>query len=475
MKQLKNTSLKSTIYDLAFIATYITAQTYHYFEYFKNQVSEYVMLIFLITFSFFYIKLIRNINKIKPKKIILFAKYINLTFLCFLFFLINDIFVELPYGANHTNFNFFLILMIISFYIINFVKKKALVIDLTRNKVFLTTSLTVVYFCAAFHKLNYDFLNPQKSCANWYHIKLLKRFYFDIDKIELPLIIKSLSPAMTLAIEFMAPIFLFFSKTKFLGLILVFILHSYLALGGFSDFSALAFAILMLYFPTKVTTTSLWIYDVTIYLLSSYLIILICMTGAFLYLEKRETLQSLQGVILILSIYNLHKSSKPDHINLKYNFRLQKHDLFPTLIILALLIFGTSVYMGYRSGGVFTMFSNLKFAGNRSNHLFMKNLDIFEYEKDIYQIQSSASEKIFAETRRPNDWITKSGLYLAYLKSIKENRRYKIKIKDINNRLIYLNKNNALSFFAEEQSPFFKKTYMYSLIPDEKDKISCRW
>lgn len=475
MKQLKNTPLKSTIYDLGFIAAYITAQIYHYFEYFKNQISEYLALTFLITFSFLFIKLIKNIQKIKPKRIFLLIRLIHLTFISFLFFLIADIILILPYGANHTNYNFFLILIILSFYLINLIIHKSLNLNLTRNKIFLTASLGIVYACAAFHKLNYDFLNPEKSCANWYHIKLLKRFYFDLDTAELPLLIKSISPLLTLIIEFMAPIFLVFSKTRFLGIIFAVFLHSYLALGGFSDFSSLAFSILILYFPINLTTQNSWIYKITFYLFSSYLIIIICLFGAFIYPERKETLQSTQGIVLLFSFYYLLSFHKLTDFNFKTVFKFKIYDFIPTLIILFLFIFGTSVYLGYRSGGVFTMFSNLTLAGGRNNHLILKNLNIFDYETDIYQIQFSASEKIFAETRRSNDWITKSGLYLAYLKSLKENRQFKLKIKDNNDRLIDLNKNNAFAFFKKEQSLFFKKTYMYSLIPDENDKLSCRW
>ncbi len=474
----KRATLKSAIYDLGFILSYITAQIYHYFEYFKNQYIEYIVFIFLVLITLIGFELKLNIKNVNPKKITKTLFKINLIFILFLLILLGSILSIWPYGANHTNFNTFLIFVLLTVYGLNFYDTKSLNLNLLKNHKFLLYSLVILYLSAGLHKMNFDFYDPEKSCANWYHIKLFKRFFETAHIENLPYFIKYISPKIVGLIEILSPLLLLFKSTRLVGVYLLIFIHSYLGLGGFSDFSSLAFCILFLYFPIAFKNNTLWIKKISLHFLSSYLIFGICLISYFFYNDQKEKLQTLQGLILIFSVFNILNFKNSKKNNFQFDKKIYKlKDSFVFIPISILFLFSISTYFGYRSGGNFNMFSNLKFVGHFNNHLFMKKFDLFKYETEVFKVLKSSDETIFAEVLEQGDWITKSGLDLAYSKIIKMNiqNSFFILIKTKNNQLISLNPENIRSFLGPQKNWLFYKTYMYSFLPDDSPENVCRW
>lgn len=459
--------------------SFITAQVYTYFEYFQNDLTEKTIFIFLVIFHYLCFKIFKNIKLISIKKLTFYILRLNLLFIVFLLYLFISILSIWPYGANHTNFNTFLIALILIFYTLNYIENKKIELNLISNRKYLICSLAILYYSAAIHKMNFDFYEPNKSCTTWYHLKLLSRFFNDINLNDIPYFIKRVSPQIVGSIELIAPTLLFFKNTRVYAIFLLIFLHSYLALGGFSDFSSLAFCILYLILPISQINMTKWIQRVNFHFLSSYLIIVICLIGAYFYNDHRETLQTLQGIVLLAVTLSLLINVKEKKVKFKTETKnnLNYIELIKFIPCIALAVFGSSIYFGYRSSGNFTMFSNLKFTGQHNNHLFMKKIDLFGYEKELFQIINTYDESIFSEVRQPLDWITKAGIDLAFhrAKILNISEKFSLTVKSEKGVIFELDNLNIQKFLGPEKSWFFYKTYNYSFIPDSSSIDSCRW
>ena len=66
----------------------------------------------------------------------------------------------------------------------------------------------------------------------------------------------------------------------------------------------------------------------------------------------------------------------------------RKMPMFLYIFPVILLLFGMSSYVGLRTAGNFSMFSNLRTEGNGSNHLLLRNnpIKIWAYQEDVVRI-----------------------------------------------------------------------------------------
>ena len=67
-----------------------------------------------------------------------------------------------------------------------------------------------------------------------------------------------------------------------------------------------------------------------------------------------------------------------------------------SLLVIPLLLFlyAASPYVGGRTTGVFTMFSNLRTEADANNHLFMPTADVFGYQDDIVEFVSVSDPEL---------------------------------------------------------------------------------
>ena len=98
---------------------------------------------------------------------LLLSKYRNTLFLVFLFFSTYFIFDKYPKVSNHSTLILFVnIYLIFSLLTKKLFQNKKLIIS-NNDFLVLRWTLIIVYFFTGFHKLNYDFLFSENSCANW--------------------------------------------------------------------------------------------------------------------------------------------------------------------------------------------------------------------------------------------------------------------------------------------------------------------
>jgi hypothetical protein len=68
---------------------------------------------------------------------------------------------------------------------------------------------------------------------------------------------------------------------------------------------------------------------------------------------------------------------------------------YPSLAIVPVLLFlcGFAPYIGLKTETSFSMFSNLRTEGDKTNHLFIPTiLQIFDFQKDLVEVTSSSDE-----------------------------------------------------------------------------------
>ena len=181
---------------------------------------------------------------------LLVSKYRYIVFILFLLISTFFIFEKYPRVSNHSTLilfvNIYLLLSSLPKLLFN---NNKLIIN-NNDFLVLRWSLIIVYFFTGFHKLNYDFLFSENSCANWYHTKFLFNITNQIIK-PYPDLFYIISPFLVVILEITESIGLLFRKTQLIGLYSFILLHIYLSLGGFIDFAAVCISLMISFIPAK--------------------------------------------------------------------------------------------------------------------------------------------------------------------------------------------------------------------------------
>ncbi|MEM8830642.1 MAG: hypothetical protein AAGE96_14970 [Cyanobacteria bacterium P01_G01_bin.19] len=178
-------------------------------------------------------------------------------------------------------------------------------------------------------------------------------------------------------------------------------MHLVLAPIGFVDFGSLAFALWLTFIPANYygclqqQITLPWL-NLKVGVISSYIVINIIggLVSGFYYLTNFEfNINSIAGIIFIISalivLAPLVKQlcEKPDDWQGVTVIKTKIPWLtYGAIAILA--IFASTSYLGLRTAGNFSMFSNLRTEGETSNHLLLGSnpLKIWNYQEDTVKI-----------------------------------------------------------------------------------------
>ena len=181
------------------------------------------------------------------------------------------------------------------------------------------------------------------------------------------------------------------------------IMHVSLGLIGFVDFSSLAFVLLFAFIPERQlnlleANSSLTIGNRHIHRAHGYFLILVLgsvLTGIHyrLGLEIGDIV-FLNGLLLAIAVLvlmwpvvnNLVSSNRITWAGVPiWNSQTPK---FLFLFLLLIALHGITPYLGLRTAGNFSMFSNLRTEGNRSNHLILGDnpLKIWGYQEDVVEV-----------------------------------------------------------------------------------------
>ena len=274
---------------------------------------------------------------------------------------------------------------------------------------YMMIELIILYLFTVIHKLNYDFFNPEVSCAVSMHHDVAA----SISGIPegpwtwWPTIIG------TILIELAIPILFIARRTRSLGLLLGIGFHLFLALhphGGIYSFTGLLFTLYFLLLPDS---AEYWLTSrlakiprvgsigFKCVVLAGFFLTVYLQMGAYREGKPFEDVNAIgfmawlplallvAGVYILALIFgprNEHGAKSFDTFNNLAEPKLGRLLwIFPTLV----LINGLSPYLGLKTTTAFSMFSNLRTEGGQSNHFFLSNIGLFKYQEDLVEVVDS--------------------------------------------------------------------------------------
>lgn len=299
---------------------------------------------------------------------------------------------KFPILANHSIFNLFVNL----FLIFGFFKKRITTLDAPYIRSILL-SLIVVYFMAAIHKINTDYLFHLESCAHSF-MDRINRTYF-AGALPMALTTHASVPIITVLLELAIAVFLFMRKTFYIGVICAVALHVVLAALEFIDFSMISLSILTLVIGAMCyedkAKFSKFLRVIPYYAVAQII------SGLISYFQEERG----RGTIgyHFQTFFFASFAIWVLYYGIKFSFKARNENttktpplayVFPALV----LLFGSFNYLGLSTAGTFSMFSNLRTEGEGWNHLFIpKFLRVFPYQDTVYWIHN-----IDRNSSRPN-------------------------------------------------------------------------
>lgn len=316
-----------------------------------------------------------------------------------------------PRLANHTNLALFVGIFVTTALVTSAIRKERFPEPLIVNS--LRAMALVLYFYVGFHKINEGFLTLNSSCTTWFHDRI-ERTLFDGATI-IPELIREISPVTLIAMDLSVVALLLFPRTWLWGLFVALPIHLYVSLSGFTDFSAMMHAIMLLFLPPRFwqvlrlrpELNRMFMRSMAIYAIG--IVIYVTYSGLahhhwYLQQEQITTYLGLFYNFLVLElalvvVYVMmrgHRSSLKGAIGIGSNtWQLwnKYHVVFPLLVF----VWGAFPYL-FGAQTSFTMFSNLVTERERQNHLLVntKLTKIIDFEEDLVSIGL-----IYSQSRPP--------------------------------------------------------------------------
>lgn len=236
----------------------------------------------------------------------------------------------------------------------------------------------VMYFFTGFHKLNTDFFDPSVSCSYRKMDDYLEVLSLDVD--ALPVWLAQFVPLGVVLMELLPPLLFLWGRAQKYGVAMLLMIHGLLAPVGFADFSSLGMALLWLFVPPEaIPEDRARAYFRT---LAGAFIVMQLILGIWRLPIQDEVFQNVEGALLVVGFIPVWAtyflSGRPGP-------KMPLPPRWPERGFVAFLIFfAMNNYLGLRTAGTLSMFSNLVTEGERSNHfLFGSNpIKVFGFQDD---------------------------------------------------------------------------------------------
>lgn len=177
-------------------------------------------------------------------------------------------------------------------------------------------------------------------------------------------------------------------------------MHSVLAMIGFIDFGALAFSLLFTFVPYSYyqvlnNHANLSLFGIKIHRAHVYFIINAIggiLSGIHFHIYPFLNIKLVSGILLNLAslifiwpiLYIIFlPSRRPVWLGVPvFNRKMPK---FMFVFLVFLFLYGMTSYLGLRTAGNFSMFSNLRTEGEVSNHLLLRSnpIKVWDYQEDV--------------------------------------------------------------------------------------------
>ena len=263
----------------------------------------------------------------------------------------------------------------------------------------LSAAFLMLYWLSVLHKLNYDFIDPDVSCASYMYRRVSDLLPF----MPRARWAEHLAIWGTLLAEASVPALLLHRRTWRFGLLAALAFHLLLGFDptpGIYSFTGLLYALFILLLPGTFVDTAGEQLERLRARVGRRNLLYVRIAGALLwisillYSSTREDRWSfgvgfpifLLWTLLVATAY-LTTLARTPALEVKPTARTP---IWLWMLPCLVLISGLNPYLGLRTQLSFSMFSNLRTEGGRSNHLFMPRLMTLEpYEDDLIEIVDS--------------------------------------------------------------------------------------
>lgn len=257
--------------------------------------------------------------------------------------------------------------------------------------------LLILYGAAVLHKLNSDFLDPEKSCAAVQSSALFEML--GLPASSNGVILTAIYG--TLAVEIAIPMLLVFRRTRWLGIAIGIVFHGALGLNTlvapFYNFSSMLFASYSLFLPDNypavlrqnlpapVRRYGAWIVGAAVLLAVGFGVL----SGAA-WPRNSDALRGLwalycTALLLPFAAAGMREGSGNGGPLIGRSRALA---IFPALLLLN----ASSPYLGLKTETSFAMFSNLRTEGELGNHLLLRGLpQLFGYQQALVEVLGSSN------------------------------------------------------------------------------------
>ena len=258
----------------------------------------------------------------------------------------------------------------------------------------------LVYFWAGFSKLNRDFFHPEVGCAADFSTNILEAFH--LPPFAFTTMTATAAALFVLTWELGGAFALLFRRLQLPMLFLCWIMHTTLAQLIFFDFAALVFALLLTFLPEEQWRQLLerrrvrlgpWAIRRELLYFSGFAVAT-CLSGLLLQRDPGHDGHHRWQVIAIAAgflvfVWPVVETSfrrKTRWVGVPV---WSKHARCGDAVVPALVVlWALQPYLGLRTAGCFTMFSNLRTEGEESNHLLLGSnpLKVFDYQEDLVEV-----------------------------------------------------------------------------------------
>lgn len=276
-----------------------------------------------------------------------------------------------------------------------------------------------VYALTFWHKLNHDFLAPERSCGVFLWDNMRAQDWMPGALLPPGAALAPLLIYGTLALEAGIPLLLAFARTARAGIAVALGFHYLLGLARFYEFSTMALALLFLFAPPAATPALVAWWRRTdrrrLLLAAAALAALFAVAASvqsvLLWDPSIPLRRNVRVVGHLVLAYGWWLSAIPIALFLRQLWRLPadaapprprfapSHPLLAAAPLLVVLN-GISPYLGFKTEHSFAMYSNLRTEGGSSNHLLLPApLALAGYQRELVRVLETTDRRLAKASR----------------------------------------------------------------------------
>jgi len=319
------------------------------------------------------------------------------------------LFLEMPITDNHMYIMGFVNIGLVTIFLKNYFNNSWHRLESMQPVIsFGAVVILISYSAAALSKLNYDFFNTANSCSVSMFVDAMAIFggvgseYYSY--------IFPIMPFLIAGVEIAIPILLLIPKTRLYGVVMVTVFHFLMSFSPTAtalDFTIILISMMVLFLPGEIferikirlekerisdIKEKIISYKNLLFLLAAFFILSMLMTNLGNVSENRNWLllfpvAVLSGSLILFLTFSAMRQSMRSTI-------FKQPGLVESVIFALLLLNITSPYLGFKTAGTFTMYSNLQTSGLESNHFIFGRAPFETRMDDLVKIIDSSDQNL---------------------------------------------------------------------------------